>query len=63
MHGAVGGCGYALEVFGIVAYHYAEVLTFNCCHCFVFFYQRLNRWALWLMKTLPLMLRGGRADY
>jgi len=31
--------------------------------CFDYFDQRVNRWELLFMKTLPLMFRGGRADY
>jgi hypothetical protein len=64
MHGAVCGRGYALEMVDIVAHHYAEIFAFDCCHfALIFGDQRLNRWALWFMKTLPLMFRGGRADY
>jgi hypothetical protein len=63
MQRAAGGCGHALEVVGVVAKHYAEVFAFYCCHFILIFRdQRVNRWALWLMKTLPLMLRGGRDD-
>jgi hypothetical protein len=32
MQGAAGGCGHALEVVGVVAKHYAKVLSFDCCH-------------------------------
>jgi hypothetical protein len=60
---ACAGC-YTLEVVYVVAHHYAEILAFYCCHfALIFRDQRLNRWALWFVKTLPLMLRGGRADY
>jgi hypothetical protein len=53
-----------LEVIYVVAHHYAEILAFYCCHfVLIFVDQRLNRWALLFVKTLPLMFRGGRADY
>jgi hypothetical protein len=39
-----------LEVFGVVAHHYAKVLAFDCCHfALIFGDQRLNRWELLLM--------------
>jgi hypothetical protein len=37
MQRAAGGCGYALEVVGVVAQHYAKILTFNCCHFVLLF--------------------------